>query len=64
MTEANELQMSTNIQSGAWKKSKKGQDKPKPSPRYCMFKQEFLIEVISLTRIRTQAEGQAEYASK
>lgn len=43
---------------------KKGQDNLKPSPWYCMFKQEFLIEVISLTRIRTQAERQTEFATK
>lgn len=43
---------------------KKGQDNLKPSPWYCMFKQEFLIEVTSFTRIRAQAEGQAEYATK
>lgn len=45
-------------------KMKKGQDNLKPSPWYCMFKQEFLIEVISFTRIRAQAKGQAEYATK
>lgn len=46
------------------KKSKKGQDKLQPSQWWCMFKQEFLIEVTSLTRIRTPAEGKAEYVSK